>query len=288
MFRFPRKNNKIEFYTAFNTLLEIEDVLPSTGASILKNVMKKVKVSIDNKNIIKKFKASINKPTNDKSVRSTGGDIRQCPGIIQYMQRGYIIKAWQDIHIQTDEFGDDFTWETATSRHEILTNHQYEKNSNIDPKVISEQVEAELQSFPQNQFFDFFPRKNTLKEVLKINTPWFVKLPKGYGALVLPIFYDNEERFTTIPGILLTDYLEKLNVQLYWHNLGPENNSVIKAGTPLAKIIPIKLEDWDLEVRKMNLNDNKKLNVFRLAHDMNFTRTWKACTNYMDSFINKK
>ena len=70
MFRFPRKNNKIEFYTAFNTLLEIEDVLPSTGASILKNVMKKVKVAVDSR------------PTNDKSLRSRGGDIRQCPGIV--------------------------------------------------------------------------------------------------------------------------------------------------------------------------------------------------------------
>jgi len=276
MFRFPRKNNKIEFYTAFNTLLEIEDVLPSTGASILKNVMKKVKVAVDSR------------PTNDKSLRSMGGDIRQCPGIVQYMQRGYIIKAWQDIHIKTDESGDTFTWEASTSRYEILTNHQYEKNSNVDPEVISTQVEKEVSHFPQSQFFDFFPRKNTLKQVLKINVPWFAKLPKGYGALILPVFYDNEERFTTIPGILLTDYLEKLNIQLYWHNLGPENSSVIKAGTPLAKIIPIKLEDWDVEVRKMNLNDNKKVNVFRLAHDISFTRTWKACTNYMDSFINKK
>ena len=276
MFRFPRKNNKIEFYTAFNTLLEIEDVLPSTGASILKNIMKKVKVAVDSR------------PTNDKSLRSRGGDIRQCPGIVQYMQRGYIIKAWQDIHIKTDESGDTFTWEASTSRYEILTNHQYEKNSNVDPEVISTQVEKEVSHFPQSQFFDFFPRKNTLKQVLKINVPWFAKLPKGYGALILPVFYDNEERFTTIPGILLTDYLEKLNIQLYWHNLGPENSSVIKAGTPLAKIIPIKLEDWDVEVRKMNLNDNKKVNVFRLAHDISFTRTWKACTNYMDSLINKK
>jgi len=276
MFRFPRKNNKIEFYTAFNTLLEIEDVLPSTGASILKNVMKKVKVAVDSR------------PTNDKSLRSKGGDIRQCPGIVQYMQRGYIIKAWQDIYIKANESGDDFTWEAATSRYEILTSHQYEKSSHVNSDVISAQVEKEVSHFPQNNFFDFFPRKNTLKCVIKINTPWFVKLPKGYGALILPVFYDNEERFTTIPGILLTDYIEKLNVQLYWHNLGSENSSVIKAGTPLAKIIPIKLEDWDIEVRKMNLNDNKKVNVFRLAHEISFTRTWKACTNYMDSFINKK
>jgi hypothetical protein len=279
MFRFPRKNNKIEFYTAFNTLLEIEDVLPSTGASILKTVMKKVKVAVDSR------------PTNDKSTsarRAKGGDIRQCPGIVQYMKRGYIIKAWHDIHIKTDESGDSFTWESSTSRYEILTNHQYEKNSNVDSDVISAQVEKEASSFSQNIFFDFFPRKNTLKQVIKINTPWFVKLPKGYGALILPIFYDNEERFTTIPGIIPTDYLEKLNVQLYWHNLGSENSSVIKAGTPLAKIIPIKLEDWDLEVREINLNDTKKLNVFRLAHDMTFARTWNACTNYMDGFLNKK
>ena len=276
MFRFPRKNNKIEFYTAFNTLLEIEAVCPSTGTDMLKNIMKKVKSSVDSR------------PTNNKSMRYTGGDIRQCPGIVQYMQHGYIIKSWHDIHIKTDESGDSFTWEASTSRHEILTNHQYEKNSNVHSDVIGATVEKEVSHFPQNNFFDFFPRKNTLKCVIKINTPWFAKLPKGYGALILPLFYDNEERFTTIPGIIPTDYLEKINVQLYWHNLGPENSTIIKAGTPLAKIIPIKLEDWDLEVRKMNLSDTQKLNVFRLSRGITFTRTWKACTNYMDGFINKK
>jgi len=238
--------------------------------------MKKVKVAVDSR------------PTNDKSLRSRGSDIRQCPGIVQYLQRGYIIKSWQDINIETDESGDTFTWESSTSRYEILNNHQYETSPHLNEKSISPEVEIELTSFPQSQFFDFFPRKNTLKCVIKINTPWFVKLPKGYGALILPVFHDNEERFTTIPGILLTDYLEKINIQLYWHNLGRENASVIKAGTPLAKIIPIKLEDWDLEVRKMNLFDMKKLNVFRVAHELNFKKTWKACTNYMDGFINKK
>jgi hypothetical protein len=268
MFKFPRKNNKIEFYTPLEELLHIENTYPSSSSDMLKNFMKAVKTSIDNR------------PSETVDpIKRSGGDIRQCPGIVQYMKTGYIIKAWQDIYIETDEEGNAFHWRAATERESIPY---------IEPDLVGLAHEPDIASFPKDIFFDFFPRENTLKQVIKINCPWFVKLPKGYGALMLPVFHDNEERFTVLPGLLLTDYMEKLNIQVYWHRLGPENGCVIKAGTPLAKIIPIKLENWDVEVRKANLLDVKKRNIFHVSRHMYFMNTWKMCTKTMDNFVNKK
>lgn len=245
MFNFFKKKKKIEFYTSMPELLEASSVLPGPAREDLISIMKKSK----------------NYSVKTSSLKEV--NIKNCPGIIQYMKNGYVVRAWQDILIESTSDGESFFYETPTSR----------KVSRISdlPRDILE-GEPEIANFEEEVFFDYFPRKNTLKQVLKINTPWYVKLPPGYGALVLPVWYDNEERFSTIPGILETDYLEKLNIQVYWHALGTQE--IIKAGTPLAKIIPIKLDSWDLEVRAMNKYDYKKLSVFGTIYRSSFFDKW--------------
>lgn len=258
MFGWFKKNKTIEFYTPIKEITETEFLAPSTSKNDLIALMKRVKVQ-----------KSIN------SVKEVS--IKNCPGIIEYMRNGFVVKAWQDIYIETDLTGDNFSWQSPVPRQFILR-----KDSIAD--VIDS--EKEMGHFDRQIFFDYFPRPNTLKNVLKINTPWFIKLPPGYGALILPVWYDNETRFSVIPGILQTDYLEKLNVQIYWHSLG--RGDTIKSGTPLAKIYPIKLDDkWDLVVREMNDKDYDKLNLFRTLYLTSFSDAWKTFTHRMDHLFKK-
>jgi hypothetical protein len=244
MFNFFKKKNKIEFYTSMPELLSANNVLPGPAREDLIAIMKKSKNT--------QIKTSSLKEVN----------IKNCPGIIQYMKNGYVIRAWQDIMIEADSSGEKYFWECPVSK-------KISKVSDL-PRDLYE--EAELGGFDQDIFYDYFPRKNTLKSVLKVNTPWYVKLPRGYGALILPVWYDNEERFTTIPGILETDYLEKLNIQLYWHALGKQE--IIEAGTPLAKVIPIKLDSWEYSCRAMNREDYNKLSKFQTIYRSTFFDKW--------------
>lgn len=245
MFDWFKKKNKVEFYTFMPELLQSDALLPGPAKEDLISIMKKSK----------------NFQVQKSAVREV--NIKYCPGIIQYMKNGYVVRAWQDILIEADKEGDNFFWECPSSR---------KRSMNFDlPKDVND-GEKDIGAFERTVFYDFFPRKNTLKNVLKINTPWYVKLPPGYAALIVPVWYDNEERFSTIPGILETDYLEKLNIQIYWHVLG--TREIIEAGTPLAKIIPIKLEDWSHEVRAINRKDVEKLSTFQVLYTSTFNNKW--------------
>lgn len=153
--------------------------------------------------------------------------VKKCPGVIEYAKSGYIIRAWQNIAITTDSDGESYKWEAENLSH-------FHNGDRIN-KIIDH--------FPPDMYFDAFPRKNTLRTILKINTPWHIKVPKGYKILFVPVWYDNEERFTAVPGILDPELNDHIKVIIYWHSLG--KTEVIKTGTPLVRLIPFKSEKWN-------------------------------------------
>lgn len=218
MFNWFKKNPKIEFYSIVPAA--IKDYSPDNGKKDLVEIFKKISF------------------TKDRSIK-------KCPGIIEYCKTGYIIKAWQDIKIITDINGDNYQWKTPLTSNDLLSNK-------IKPLPFMQEVTG----FEPDFFYQYFPKPNTLKCVLKLNTPWFIKLPKGYSALFLPTWYDNENRFSVIPGILDPELNGRINVQIYWHALGKEE--IIKAGTPLVKIIPFKNETWDMHAREINNDEVMK------------------------------
>lgn len=156
--------------------------------------------------------------------------IKRCPGVIEYGMTGYIIRAWQDIAITTENDGVTYSWETNTPPSKYISKQYSDKNA----------LDHEINFFDPEMYFNYFPRQNTLKTTLKINTPWYVELPKGYKLLYAPVWYDNEERFTTIPGILDPEESNSIKIIMYWHRIG--TTEVIKAGTPLVRLIPFKPE----------------------------------------------
>jgi hypothetical protein len=164
--------------------------------------------------------------------------VKKCPGVVEYGMTGFILRAWQDIVITTEEDGVTYKWETTQSPSRFISRNYVDKNA----------LDHEVSFFDPELYFNYFPRQNTLKTTLKINTPWYVDLPKGYKLLYAPVWYDNEERFTTVPGILDPTTNNSLKVILYWHKIG--TTEVIKAGTPLARLIPFKSEKWNAQIKE--------------------------------------
>lgn len=152
----------------------------------------------------------------------------RCPAIFSLQRNGWILRTWQDITIET--FGDrtSFQWTSAIDQRSIHPNYKAE--------AVSSHGEVQYFKYQEN-----FP-SNTLRTVLKLNTPWLCAVPKGYYLLEMPVAYLDENRFTTMPGFYSMEHgPATLNVQVLWHVLN--GKELIKAGTPIAQYILVKKDD---------------------------------------------
>lgn len=143
-----------------------------------------------------------------------------CPGITNIVNAGYILPAPADFVITTNGDGINFGWEApylfnlGGGNRGYVNKHDY---SQTEPILDNPD--------------------NTLKEVVKIETPWRVKASDDIVLLQLPVTYNNEKRFTPATGILDPKYGHVVNVQLFWHVM--EGQTFVKAGTPLVQYIPM-------------------------------------------------
>jgi len=160
---------------------------------------------------------------------STSAHVAQCPGILAIMHQGWILQAWQDILIDTAEDGLSYKWSTP-----------------FDEKEIHAMPAVTLHS--PKELVDFFEHWDSpTKFIFKLNVPWECKVPKGYAMLTLPVAYADENRFETVPGLVTHDYgWMALNPQIKWK--ASAGKTLIKAGTPLAQFILIKMEDVQIRV----------------------------------------
>ena len=150
--------------------------------------------------------------------------ITRCPGIFNILQTGWVQRAWQDITIETMGNETDFRWNTPTSQ----------KEYGNDPWVL-EYVGAH-EDLVQRYTNDF----RNLKNVIKIQSPWYAYIPKGYSLLIEPIPYPDHTDWQAAPGIIksLNGGPVALSPQLlFYKNPG---KTLIKAGTPLHVIYLLK------------------------------------------------
>jgi hypothetical protein len=239
MFNFFRKP-KIEFYPIIPQLLDVYP--PDSGKRDITSIFKKIKPV----------------KTNTMLDHSTELSIKNCPAVVEYYKYGHVVRLWQDVVITTSPDGEDFTWKSATTTNEFLSKH-FDKSANFNQEVLH---------FPKDMYSPYFPRENTLKYILQIPTRWCIKLPKDYGALFLPVWYDNEDRFTVVPGLLPAGTVEEVNVVIQWNKCG--TTEVIKAGTPLVKIIPFKMEKNNTIVRQITEEDALNFRKFNLLKGNHF------------------
>lgn len=143
----------------------------------------------------------------------------RCPGIMDLLKSGFIVRAWQDIAITTNGDGASFEWNVP-----VMTNDYTGEDA--------------VGFHPPELLVDYLPKRtDTLKTILKLYAPWLCYVPKGYKLLSMPMVYSDDGRFTNCPGILDTSANSQLNLQIFWHVMN--GMEVIKAGTPIAHFVLI-------------------------------------------------
>jgi len=147
---------------------------------------------------------------------------QNCPGIQKIINSGYILTAPADFIIKTNGDGTSVYWEES---------YQFNKCGQISEYAY---INTHNQSQTEPLLND---KNNTLKTVIKVETPWRVEASNNIILLIMPVAYNNEDRFEAATGFLDPSYMHVLNVQLYWKKLDDE--ILIRAGTPLCQILPI-------------------------------------------------
>jgi hypothetical protein len=152
--------------------------------------------------------------------------VAKCPAIKSIMQRGWIVRSWMDITIETTDNGKEVKWFSPVNQKEYL------------PKLaaVSFHFPRELSDFYENWPDD------ALRVIVKINTPFAVKVPRGYSMMLMPVAYADEKRFTIMSGLIESELpTTPISMQVRWHV--KEGKELIRAGTPLAQLVLIKDED---------------------------------------------
>jgi hypothetical protein len=145
----------------------------------------------------------------------TSATVKKCMPVFDALTAGYIIPSPADIFISERDGQSYYEW----SNFGLIQFHPIEQaplhpvqNGNSYPKWIN---------------------------------PWAIKTPPGYSLLFTQPFH-RESVFTILPGIVDTDsYSAQVNFPFTLND--PKFEGVIPAGTPLAQVIPIKREVWQMQ-----------------------------------------
>lgn len=161
--------------------------------------------------------------------------LRRCPGIFELMDTGFIVTAPWDLHIETrkDRPG-EIRWTAPTT-------------------MPDEILKAPPVQTPPASHLPFRP--GTLTSVVKLDMPWFVFATPGIKFMVTPIPYPDTFEFEAAHGILDPSESPYVNVNMFWNVV--DGKYTIPAGTPLAQLIPLTEDVYNVEVRTINEEEKK-------------------------------
>lgn len=154
--------------------------------------------------------------------------IRHCPGVVDVMRSGYLLRAWTDILIETPEPAK----RDGTDR--------FMDRTGMQPDEIGGKIGAFGPGL--NQKIPLWPGEYEF--ALKFDSPWVCKTPPGYSLLYAPVPYDDHRPYRVLHGITDNDTFHIVNILIMWSHHG---SYLIEAGTPLCWLLPVNREGYNFK-----------------------------------------
>lgn len=152
------------------------------------------------------------------------------------MSQGFIMPMPWDVSIETKGDGIHFAWSFPSEdlqeifKPPLITGH------------FSETMAKHLPVKP-----------GSLSTIIKLNTPWHVIAPADVKFLMMPMPYPDTFEFENAMGILDPGISSEINFQLRWNIL--DGIHTLRAGTPMAQLVPLTTEKFKLVVRNGTAKD---------------------------------
>jgi hypothetical protein len=163
---------------------------------------------------------------------------KRCPSFVEWFSTGVILPAWCDMAFKYND--ETKTWAAATG-------------ANQSPYIIDIHTNDQMLNY-----MDYKHRGDKAQLVFKLTSPWFLKTPKGYSTLQLPLFYQNDRDWTVAAGTWHSDVLHDTNQQVFYFGDGKE--VFIKKGQPLVHYVTYKRRKTDFITKTMNVDEVRLIN----------------------------
>lgn len=168
--------------------------------------------------------------TNDHKDQNVN-TVKQCRGVWDILSMGYMFLWPFDVEIFKHQDG----------KLDIV------KSRNHDVTEFSPHPHIQLEGYKDINF------QNQAKGIQKILTPYRIKTPDGTSIMVIQPPYRPDLKTTVFPGIIDTDtFYGEFNILFAINDISGNRKIKIKAGTPLAQVIPFTREEWSLTFKKFN------------------------------------
>lgn len=164
---------------------------------------------------IESYMSGERKPTENGDTSAT---VKRCMPVFDAITAGYIIESPADVYVSIKDGQQWFQW----SDFGLISFHPIEQAPN----------------HPLRKPFAY----------PKWTNPWSITTPGGYSTLFVQPFH-RESVFTILPGIVDTDqYTSPVNFPFVIND--PAFQGLIPKGTPIAQVIPIKRDSWNMQLGK--------------------------------------
>lgn len=149
--------------------------------------------------------------------------LRRCAGTYDYLDYGFIIKAWADFTIRPSMNGKTFEARCSQipeSDSQFIVDWFGYDSTGVCP--FTQQREIQTGDFP------------------KLVSPWRYITPKNVSLMALPVWHEQNPNYSIVPGIVHTDYYHQIHIVL---NVYTKEEFTIPEGTALQHMIPIRRDE---------------------------------------------
>lgn len=192
-------------------------------------------------------------------------NIFRCPGIMDLFATGFTVYAWHDIEIGTAKDGHLSAYSPTADMEDMLGY----------PSIQVQGGDSIAKRLPKRPW--------SHPDILKINTPWHIVAPKGIKFMIIPITYTDKLQFEANIGILDPSVSNEINIQGYVQAFG-----TLKAGTPIAQIVPLSSDSCELLVRDMTEHDVKWVHKKKFLNNFSFIFNRKKVKESYNAHYEKK
>lgn len=156
-----------------------------------------------------------------KDLGKHHGSIRSCAGTMDFLTSGVTMRFWTNAYF-SPTMSESSKWTVemdSVGHHPFSYAMEFFKYDQVGKCPISQGRMIEKAAFP------------------KMVNPWNVITAPGWSTMVLPVQYEDNPNYETIPAIVNTDYYHTLNWVL---KIKTDQPFQIDVGTPIMHLVPFK------------------------------------------------